>query len=680
MIIGCWNIRGLNDPIKHSELRRLIHQERIALFGLVETRVKDKNKDNVSQLLLRSWSFLYNYDFSCRGRIWVCWNADTVKVDVFGMSDQAIHVSVTILATNISFNTSIIYGDNNASLREALWSDIVSRSDGWESTPWILMGDFNAIRNQSDRLGGSTTWAGTMDRLDTCIREAKVDDLRYSGMHYTWSNQCPENLIMRKLDRVLVNEKWNLNFPLSEARFLPSGMSDHSPMVVKVIGNDQNIKKPFRFFDMWMDHDEFMPLVKKVWDQNSGGCPMYQLCCKLRKLKQELKLFNMAHFSNISDKVKDAKNEMDKAQQALHTAHENPILCMRERDAVHKYASTVRAEESFFKQKASIQWLSLGDQNTSYFHKSVNGRQNRNKLLSLTREDGEVVEGHEAVKSEVITYFHRVLGVDQMPRVLNEEVMESAINLKLSSTQQHVLAQDVTREEIKHAMFSLKNNKAPGPDGFNAGFFKRMWHIVGEDVINAVRSFFQTRRMLKEMNATSISLIPKVANPTRLTDFRPISCCNTVYKCIAKILAGRIKVVLPSLVGPYQTAFISGRRISDNILLSQELMKGYHKSTGPARCAMKVDLMKAYDSVRWDFVDAMLIKMGFPRTVIDWIMVCVTSCQFSINVNGELAGYFQGGRGLRQGDPLSPYLFVLCMEILSGLFCKMSANQEFKFH
>jgi len=81
MIIGCWNVRGLNDPIKHSALRQLIHQERIALFGLVETRVRDKNKDNVSQLLLRNWSFLYNYDFSCRGRIWVCWNADTVKVD-----------------------------------------------------------------------------------------------------------------------------------------------------------------------------------------------------------------------------------------------------------------------------------------------------------------------------------------------------------------------------------------------------------------------------------------------------------------------------------------------------------------------------------------------------------------------------------------------------------------------
>jgi H2-forming N5,N10-methylenetetrahydromethanopterin dehydrogenase-like enzyme len=120
------------------------------------------------------------------------------------------------------------------------------------------------------------------------------------------------------------------------------------------------------------------------------------------------------------------------------------------------------------------------------------------KLLSLTREDGEVVEEHEVVKSDVIAYFQRVLGVDQMLRVLNEEAVKSAINLKLSSTQHHVLAQDVTREEIKHAMFSLKNNKAPGPDGFNAGFFKRMWHIVGEDVINAVSSFFQTRRMLKK--------------------------------------------------------------------------------------------------------------------------------------------------------------------------------------
>jgi len=103
-------------------------------------------------------------------------------------------------------------------------------------------------------------------QIGNMYTRSEVDDLRYSGTHYTWTNQCPENLIMQKLDRVLVNEKWNLTFPLSKARFLSSGMSDHSPMVVKVARNDQNIKKPFRFFDMWMDHEEFMPVVKKVWE------------------------------------------------------------------------------------------------------------------------------------------------------------------------------------------------------------------------------------------------------------------------------------------------------------------------------------------------------------------------------------------------------------------------------
>jgi len=96
-----------------------------------------------------------------------------------------------------------------------------------------------------------TSWAGHIDIFKTCIQEVKVDGLRYSSMHYTQTNQCPENLIMRKLDIVLVNEKWSLNFPLSEARLFPFGVSDHSPMVVKVVGDDQNIKKPFKFFDMW---------------------------------------------------------------------------------------------------------------------------------------------------------------------------------------------------------------------------------------------------------------------------------------------------------------------------------------------------------------------------------------------------------------------------------------------
>ncbi|KAL5861832.1 hypothetical protein ACOSQ4_003128 [Xanthoceras sorbifolium] len=126
-------------------------------------------------------------------------------------------------------------------------------------------------------------------------------------------------------------------------------------------------------------------------------------------------------------------------------------------------------------------------------------------------------------------------------------------------------------------------------------------------------------------------------------------------------------MVLPDIVIPFQSAFIAGRRISDNILLSQELLKNYHRDGGHPRCALKVDIMKAYDSVRWDFLVAILQILGFPEQMIAWISECISTPHFSISINGELNGFFASGRGLRQGDPMSPYLFVLAMEVFSGL-------------
>ena len=180
--------------------------------------------------------------------------------------------------------------------------------------------------------------------------------------------------------------------------------------------------------------------------------------------------------------------------------------------------------------------------------------------------------------------------------------------------------------------------KSPSPDGYLSGFFKTTWNEIGPLMCQAIKEFFSTGHMISECNSTNLVVLLKIPHPMNANDFRPISYCTVIYKCISKILCNRLKKVLPCITNPSQGAFAQGKELLYNVLLCQELVRGYNRQHISPRCIIKIDLKKAYDLVYWEFLEEMLDYIRFPRIFITWIMACVSTANFTITVNGGVYG------------------------------------------
>ncbi|KAG7543761.1 Ribonuclease H-like superfamily [Arabidopsis thaliana x Arabidopsis arenosa] len=362
----------------------------------------------------------------------------------------------------------------------------------------------------------------------------------------------------------------------------------------------------------------------------------------LAGLREKLKRWNREVFGDVQKRKEKLMEEIKKVQDLLELTQTDALLS-KEAGLLEEFELVLEQEEIIWFQKSREKWIALGDRNTTYFHTSTIIRRRRNRIESLKGDDSS--EG--------------------FPSLTREELND--------------LGKAFSSLDVNCAIKGMGKYKAPGPDGYQPVFYQSCWEVVGESVQRFVLDFFALGQLTEGMNDALVVLIAKVGKPEQMTHFRPISLCNVLFKTITKVLMLRMKKVISKLIGPAQSSFIPGRLSTDNIVLVQEAVHSMRRKKGrKGWMLLKLDLEKAYDRIRWDFLEDTLTAARFPEKWVSWIMSCVTGPSMSLLWNGEKSDSFKPLRGLRQGDPLSPYLLVLCLERLCHLIDYSVCSGEWK--
>lgn len=661
-----WNYRGLGSLEKCLVIRNVIRSSRCDVVCLQEMKLSSLGFAHVSTMLpsfFQTQCAFIDAIGSAGGCI-IAWKRSYLFLSSWSTTHS---ISVLLLQINSGkeFEVTNVYGPSRDDDKLEFIREIRSLANNI-SKPWIIIGDFNLVRWLVDRTGDMRGF-GLMSEFNDLIAELQLIDVPIKNRRFTWSNKRPVPT-MSKLDRAFVTQEWSDSFPSISLSALEVIVSDHAPLLL-TCKQLQTSRKQHKFENFWLSFPQVKDIVRRMWQLTDQARPnphlLYQ---RIMLMHQQLRVWHLQSHSQLDKDLMQCKESIltwDQLEESRPLSQSEFYSRQMWRERAYVLANII---ETRWRQRSRCRWLSEGDNNTKFFHNYASARHRSNTVHSLV-VNGQQVDDPVQVCNLFLDHMRSILGTQATVEGFDPTVLyENDPNL-------NALADPFTEHEIENIVFHLANNRASGPDGLPSEFAKTYWAEIKHDIIGLLHDFHNEEIDLTPLNTANIVMIPKRHDATDLKDFRPISIISLIPKIISKLLATRLSVFLSQIISINQSAFIKGCQISENFLVVREIL--HHVShSRQAAVFFKIDFAKTFDSINWEFLIHVMHSRGFPSKWIRWIKVLLQTSTSRVIINGEESEFFSHKRGLRQGDPLSPMLFLIAADVLQRMITRVNGTLD----